>query len=293
MLLLRNNSRFTTRHTILKKALTTGAAVLATGTVGHLSTSKASATPSTLGFYPSTDIYGRGVFHYDADSYGRATRADAAVTTGLTYGIGPDRDGIFGRSEVGLDYTLSLGGVAPSSFGVEGQKRLTGNIKTQLFNNDASATRVVAGIWGIGDAEIFAPNVAYVTGSRSFQFGRVHLGLARSLSDRSVVATPSGNSDRTNLHLGYDRYFANNKLQFAVDYYSGKSGYSGIQPTLYYYINDKANFGLGLMRFNDSTVAPARNQVYLCFDYNFGGSTPPVVETTPTPETAPGAPATN
>lgn len=263
------------------------------GAVGHLSTPKAAATPSTLGFYPSTDVYGRGVFHFDADSYGRATRADAAVTGGLTYGIGPDRDGIFGRTEVGLDYIFSLGGAAPSSFGVQGEKRLLGNIKTQLFNNDASATRVVAGVWGIGDADIFAPNVAYVTGSKSFEFGRVHLGLARSLSDRGVVATPAGESDRTNLHLGYDRYFANNKLQFAVDYYSGKSGYSGIQPTLYYYVNDKANFGLGLFRLNDSSVLPTRNQVYICFDYNFGGATAPVAAPAPIPETAPGAPATN
>lgn len=197
---------------------------------------------------------------------------------------------MFGRSEFGFDYVLGLGGVTPNSLGISTGKRLLFNAKTQLFNSDKSGTRVVAGVWGLGNKSIFAPNVGYVTGSKTLGFGRVHLGLARSLAKSATVATPDGNSDRTNLQLGYDRYITP-KLQFAADYYSGKSGYSGFQPTLYYYVNDKADFGLGYFRLNDKSVTPTRNQVYVCFDYNFGG--PPSAASAPVPETAPGAPATN
>lgn len=48
------------------------------------SSEKAMATPSTLGFHPSTDIYGKGIKHLDVDSYGKGLNADASVTTGLT-----------------------------------------------------------------------------------------------------------------------------------------------------------------------------------------------------------------
>jgi hypothetical protein len=267
------------------KKLILSAALAATVVGAGLST-RANATPATLGFYPATDIYGPGTFHLDVDTYGKGVNADAIVSSGLTYGIG-DKDGAFGRSEVGLDYVLSLAGAAPSTLGIKAGKRLLFNAKTQLFNNSESGTRVVAGVWGVGNKAIFAPNVGYITGSKTFEFGRVHLGLAHSFAKKATVATPAGNADRTNLQLGFDRYITP-KLQFAADFYSGKSGYSGFQPTLYYYINDKADFGLGYMRFNDQTVTPKRNQIYACFDYNFGGG-----GSTPAPETAPAAPATN
>lgn len=248
---------------------------------------KAEATPSTLGFYPSTDVYGKNNFHLDVDTYGQGVRTDFP-TVGLTYGIGPDTSGFFGRSEIGADYFLTQ---AQTSGG--NAARLFGNAKTQIFDNPTSGTRAVVGVWGLGSKRIFAPSVGYILGSKTFDFGRVHLGIAHAFADRDTVSTPNGHSSRTNLQLGYDRYFAGNKLQFAVDFYSGKSSYSGIQPTLYYYINPQANFGIGLFRLNDSSVQP-RNQVYLCFDYNFGKGAPkdPAPEA-PTPETAPAAPATN
>lgn len=244
----------------------------------------ASATPSTLGFYPSTDIYGKGTFHLDVDSYGRGLKTDASTSVGLTYGFGPEKEGLFGRTEVGADYLLSLGGASPNLFGASGTDRLTFNAKTQIFNNAESGTRLVAGVWGFGNKIVFAPNIGYIAGSKSFKFGRLTAGVAHSFAKDATVATPAGNADRTNLHLAYDKAI-NSKLSFAVDYYSGKSGYSGVQPTLYYAVNDKASFGLGVMRFNDSSVGPSRNQVYACFDYNFGGS-PATAE----PAAAPAAP---
>ncbi len=45
---------------------------------------QACATPSTLGFYPSTDIYSKGTFHLDVDSYGRVVKTDSSTSIGLT-----------------------------------------------------------------------------------------------------------------------------------------------------------------------------------------------------------------
>ncbi|HEX8551999.1 MAG TPA: hypothetical protein VF681_10655 [Abditibacteriaceae bacterium] len=278
----------------LTKTLALGTLVLAAGA----SLNPASATPATLGFYPATDIYGPGNFHLDVDSYGRGVRGDVGVSTGITYGIG-DRDGAFGRSEVGFDYYLSAGGGQPINLSTGGRlstsKRFLLNAKTQLFNNSENGTRVVAGVWGVGSKDFGAPNVAYVSGSKTFDFGRVHLGLANNFAGKiggTRVTNLGGDDTKFSVSAGYDRYITP-KLQFAVDYYSGKNSYAGIQPTLYYYINDKANFGLGLFRLNSKNANP-RNQLYICFDYNFGGTAPaPVVDAAPIPETAPAAPASN
>lgn len=232
------------------------------------------ATPATLGFYPASDIYSKGTYHLDVDSYGRNTKMDAVTSVGLTGGLG-DKDGILGRSEIGVDYLMSAGGGTPvdpdTGNSLSGSKRFLLNAKTQLYNNDEKGVRLVAGVWGVGSKKIYAPNVAYVLGSKSFEWGRVHVGVAHSLARKETIATPAGNDDRTFLHLAYDRPITK-KLSFAVDWYSGKSAISGVQPSLYYAVNDKASFGVGLMRFNDKSVAPSRNQLYLCFDYNFGKS---------------------
>lgn len=225
----------------------------------------AAATPATLGFYPATDIYGKGTMHLDFDSYGRGIKADGLVSSGLTYGIGPDTDKAFGRSEIGFDYLLSAAGGTPA---IDTGKRFLFNAKTQLYNNDATGTRVVIGGWGLGNKQAGAPGIVYLTGSKTFEFGRVHLGVAQSLANKAIITAGPGEDDKTSISLGYDKMLTD-KLQFAVDMYTGKNLYSGIQPTLYYYINDKANFGLGLMRFNSKNVGPSRNQVYVCFDYNF------------------------
>lgn len=264
---------------------------VAAGVLGSL-VKPAAATPATLGFYPATDIYGKGVFHLDVDTYGRGAKTDALTSVGLTYGIG-EKDGLFGRSEIGADYVLSLGGATPIDLSdplgraTSGRKRFLLNAKTQLYNNDENGVRLVTGFWGVGDDDLFAPNVGYVAGSKSFKWGRVHVGVAHAF-DKANVTTLAGNDDTTYLQLGYDKMLTK-KLQFAVDYYSGKSAISGVQPTLYYYVNDKASFGLGLMRFNDQSIAPTRNQTYICFDYNFGGGGSAPAETTaPTGAPEPG-----
>ena len=62
---------------------------------------------------------------------------------------------------------------------------------------------------------------------------------------------------------------------------------------MYYYINEKSDFGLGYFRLNDSN-APVQDQFYLCFDYNFDfKKSAEVVTPAPAPETNPANPATN
>ena len=250
--------------------------------IASLAARPAHATPSTLGFYPSTDIYGPQTFHFDADTYQSSDFKNGVFSSsGITYGLGKETNGPFGRTEIGADYNFGSSG--PLTF----SKRIFGNAKTQLFNNNASQTRVVAGAWGLGDSTL-NPNYIYLLGSKNFaSVGRVHVGVAHGLAKNYFAGT-----GRTSLQLGYDRYITP-KLQFAVDYYSGKGPASGVQPTLYYYINDRADFGLGYFRLNDSALSN-RNQVYVCFDYNFDFKRP-VQSTTaaPAPETSTQSPATN
>lgn len=264
-------------HNLFVKKLVLGAAVGAVALSAGLSARPAQATPATLGFYPATDIYGPGVFHLDVDTYGHGIKADAFQSTGVTYGIG-DGSGVFGRSEIGFDYTLSAGGNKPINGSTGGllstTKRFAFNAKTQLWDNSAKGERVVGGVWGVGSKDAGAPNVGYIEGSKTFGFGRIHLGVAQNFAGKigGVRVTDLGtDNDKFSVSAGFDRYITP-KVQFAVDYYTGKNSYAGAQPTLYYYVNDKADFGLGLYRLNSKNAA-IRNQVYICFDYNFGGKT--------------------
>jgi len=54
-------------------------------------------------------------------------------------------------------------------------------------------------------------------------------------------------------------------------------------------VDDKANFQVGYIRYNDSTIAP-RTQVYGGFNYDFGGAPPYRVEGERRPEDGPLAP---
>lgn len=233
------------------KFLAAGLAVL----VSAFAASTASATPSTLGFYPSTDIYGRGNFHLDVDNYAADDLESDLPSVGLTYGFGNDTSRPLGRNEVGFDYFFG----DADNIG----DKLTFNIKTQLFDDSDKGVRVVAGGWGLGSTDAAAPNYLYLLGSKTFDFGRVHLGVAHALNDDVVT------EDKTSLHVAYDRLLSS-RLQFAVDYYTGEGELSGVQPSLYYSINPNASFGLGYFVPNNG----GDNSIYLSFDYNFGAPAP-------------------
>lgn len=281
---MRNNLKAVSRN---RKALVLGAAFSAlAASIG--SPKPAQATPAGLTLYPATDIYGKGNFHFDADLFSDRGRESALTSFGLSYGLGPDRDGIFGRSEIGIDYVT--GGTATSGPDIDFEKRFLVNAKTQLYNNDDSAVRVVAGLWGFGSRgdfanTVFPPNVVYVLGSKAFDFGRFHLGFARITQKETFITTPAGNDDRNMVQYGFDKVFAGGKFQFTFDGWTGKNAYAAQAPGLIYYINDKAAVQLGYIRYNDESAFPARNQVYFGFDYNFGGSAP-----TPPAEAQPAQP---
>ena len=276
--------------------LTLSAAALLTIGFAASAPRLAQATPSGLGAFPSTDIYAKNTLHYDADTY-QSTSLDQNVltTSGLVYGFGPEKDGVAGRTEAGFDFNFGAPGKV--SFG----KRIFGNLKTQLYNNDKSQIRVVAGGWLLGDSKA-NPNYLYLLGAKNFaKIGRFHVGYAYAASKNLFQSnnTPAVNGTvstrtvgRSSLQLGYDKFIVP-KLQFCIDYYSGKGPFSGTQPSLYYYVNETTDFGLGYFRANNRDISP-RNQIYLCFDHNFDFNKK-VTPTTgaPAPETNPANPATN
>lgn len=228
----------------------------------------ANATGSGLSNYPSTDIYPKGNLHYDADYFASTNgKTGNFSSTGLEYGVGPERDGLFGRTELGLDFANTGG----ESFG----NRLFFNAKTQLFNNADSGLRATLGVYGVGSRRSGAANWVNLLGSKAFSFGRITFGGAHALRKSAVTGS------RSVFQLGYDKAI-NDKFIFAADYQSGKGQF--ISPGIIYLINDKAGVELSYLR-GGTDVAP-RNQIYFGFDYNFGKVYAP-----PTTENAPAGPA--
>lgn len=256
----------------MRRILGAGVAVAALG----MGMRPALATPATLGFFPSTDTYADKSFHLDVDSYRLKNFSGPSFdTAGLTYGIG-ETDKAFGRSEIGFDYVSS----GTNKF----SNRLLFNGKTQIYNNPESTLKAVAGVWLLGSKGSGAANVGYLLGSKAFKFGRIHAGVAHAFRDQ-------GGNTETFLQLGYDKAITS-KLSFAADFYSGRGPLSGIQPTLYYAVNDKASFGIGYFINREPSGAPKNDQLYLCFDYNFGGApaqqeAQPVSPATGTPPATP------
>ena len=251
-----------------------------------LASRPAHALPSSLGFYPSTDIYTKGNIHLDVYSYNSTKFDQNFPAQGITYGVGPDKTGVIGRTEVGYDYAFGNGSL---SFG----KRISFNAKTQLFNDDKQQIRVVAGGWILGDSAT-NPNYGYLLASKNVnKIGRFHVGYAHGFS-KGVFVAASGNgraSGRDSLQLSYDRLITP-KLQFVTDFYSGKGPYAGVQPTVYYSVNDKASFGLGYFRTNNRSFASAsRDQIYVSFAYNFDFNKPAPVPANSNPGPATGGEA--
>jgi len=277
-------------HSMKKHFQLVAAALLVAG-AATIAARPAHALPSGLGAFPSTDMYSKGNIHFDADSY-TSTNLKTSVlpTQGLTYGIGPDKNGVLGRSEAGYDVNFNspTSNNGQLSFG----NRIFFNAKTQLYNDDKREIRVVTGGWLLGSASS-NPNYVYLLGSKNFkQIGRIHVGYAYGLT-KGLFNTTSGSGDtaitrapgRSSLQLGYDRLITP-KLQFVADYYSGKSPFAGVQPTVYYSVNDKASFGVGYFRLNNRQ-APVKDQIYFAFAYNFDFN-----KAAPTPGSSNPSPAT-
>lgn len=240
--------------------------------VGALSAPAAHASGSGLGFYPTADIYPSGNFHFDADSFGNGLRTDLSNSVGLEYGFGSERDGLFGRNEIGFDYLASGFGNNSAS------KRVALNFKTQLYNNSDKNERVSIGFTGMGNRANFGSTNVSLLSYKGFSFGRVHAGLWKNIENGN------GGSNTSGLHLGFDRSIGKSTI-IGVDYRSGPTGV--IAPCVIYNINDKAGVELALGIANNSNVSP-RTTTYLAFDYNFDFKkrnvspvNPPNLDTTP------------
>ncbi|MDQ3812791.1 MAG: hypothetical protein M3347_02435 [Armatimonadota bacterium] len=267
VLQLRNN-----RISRIGNVVFTGAALVTMGAALSATAGKALATDSGLGFYNATDIYPKGNFHLDVDTFGRGIRTDVGTSVGLEYGLGPDRDGIFGRTEFGFDYSVSPSGASP-------EDRILFNVKTQLYNNDASKIRATAGLSGLGTKNATAAYTATLLGSKAFEFGRVHAGLFKNIERNNSGV------DNAGVQLAFDKAITP-RVIVGADWRSGRFGF--LAPFLIWNMNDKAGFEVGIGRANKSSVVP-RHQTYIAFDYNFDfGNAHPAPPSTPAAPAGPG-----
>ena len=260
------------QNTFLRSASVVAGAALCALTLGLGTVQTAHATDSGLGFYPTADIYPSGNYHFDADSFGSGLKTDVANSVGLEYGFGGDRDGLFGRNEVGFDYLVS--GFAND----RASDRVALNFKTQLYNNTAKTERISLGFGGLGSSQTFTSTNIRLLGYKGFSFGRIHAGVFKDIKRRS------GGSDTGGIQLGFDRSVGKS-LIVGGDYRSGPSGF--LAPCVIYNINDKAGIEVCVGFANNSNVSP-RTQTYLAFDYNFDFKkgdvspvNPPNLDTTP------------
>jgi hypothetical protein len=243
----------------VRKAALAGVAVAA----GVAMARPAAATPSGLINLPSTDIYEQGTIHLDVD-YVRflkdnGLKADDQLGAGLTYGLGPGTDRIFGRSEVGFDYNVNRLAGAASGLG----KNVFFNAKTQLYNNDEQGLRATLGIFNVGD-ESSSYRPIYLNASKNFgdKIGRVHLGYLRTL------ANDINPGDRNAFQIAYERKITD-KLLFLTEYGTGNGPFGALGASLAYYIDARSAVQLAYSRLNSSAFAQ-RNFIYVGYDINFG-----------------------
>jgi hypothetical protein len=251
-----------------KAILSTGAALFAL-TALLVTAGKADADNDSLVGYPSTAIYANHEFHWSFDSLGRALKANAIILSGLDYGFGPDKKGLLGRTEFGFDYILSAGGREPD---VDIPKRLIWNFKTQLYDSNARGVRAVVGVYAYGSGDVGAPDIGYLMASKAYKWGKVQVGIAHAFGKKLFLTTPSGNADRTYFQLAFQRRIVG-RLFGAFNFYTGNSTQSRFAPGMTYFFDKayKSDIAVGVLHFNDSSVQPARNLIYLGFGYSFGG----------------------
>jgi len=236
----------------------------------------ANATPSGLIVNPSTDIYSKGTLHLDVD-YNRfrlpggpaaGSSSDDSLSVGLTYGLGPDNDKPFGRTELGFDVSpIRTGsGAGKLSFG----DSLVFNIKTQLYNNPEQQIRLVTGLAGFGDGN--STRLGYLAVSKNFgDPGRVHLGVSRTFNDFPDVNAPATNKKYTQFQAAYEKLLSD-KLLFLAEYNSGSGPFGTTGASLVYNLNDRSGVQLAYIRYNGGFVRRniVKDGIYLAYDVNFG-----------------------
>jgi len=260
----------------LPLGLLTAAAVL-------LTPLPARADGNSLIGYPQANVTPRNGFHFDWDTVGIRARTNVFSSAGITFGLGSgllgredksDKDGILGRTEIGVDYLLTAGGVVPTFASTH--DRFYFNFKTQLYNNDKTGTRVVVGGYNIGVNELGTSRDLYVlTSKEDRRLGKLQFGIAHAFGTEAGLMTPAGNADRTYLQVSYNRHIWQ-RLYGAYAGYTGLSSQSRKSVALAYYLDNtyKGSFAIGYLRYNDDSVRPGRDQIYFGFDYDWGGPRP-------------------
>jgi hypothetical protein len=239
----------------------------------------ARADGNSLIGYPQTNILGRNAFHFDFDTVGVRANSNVFSGAGVTWGLGSsllgrkdksDKSGFLGRSEIGVDYLLSAGPFVPTF--VKARQRFFFNFKMQLYDDPASQTRVVVGGYNLGSASLAAARELYVLASKTRSWGKLQVGLTHAFGPEAGLITPAGHADRTYVQVSYNRHL----WQRLFGAYAGQTGLSTQSRqsvALAYYLDDtyKGSFAIGILRYNDRSIAPSRHQVYFGFDYDWGG----------------------
>jgi hypothetical protein len=245
---------------------------------------QARADGNSLIGYPQTNILAKKAFHVDWDTVGVRAGTNVFSAIGITYGLGSglrgrngdgsDKNGILGRSEIGIDYLLTAGPNVATF--VPTNERFYLNFKTQLYQDDSTKTRVVAGVYNLGANSLATARELYLLVSEDRPWGKIQVGVTHAFGKEEGLKTPAGNADRTYFQLSYNRHIWQ-RLFGAFAGYSGKSTQSRQSVALAYYVDNsyKGSFAIGYLFYNDKSVRPSRNQVYFGFDYGFGGPAKP------------------
>jgi hypothetical protein len=232
----------------------------------------------------STAILPQDKFRLELITVGNGLKTDGHTAVGLIYGFGPDKPRPFGRWEAGVEYVLSAGPFSGSAIpqstnpslpvtglppAISTGQRAFWNIKTQLYDNPETGVRVALGGYLLGSSKARAGNLGFLAISKQTKkYGYFHTGWVHSFSPRAVRNTPAGNGDRDYFQLDY-AYPVLPRLIAGFNFYTGNAEASVFFPAIIYFLtpNYDSSITIGDFRWNDSSVRPTRDQIYIQFDY--------------------------
>jgi hypothetical protein len=200
------------------------------------------ATPSTLVFIPSTDVQAPRSTHLTFDSYftfdnkpGSSTTTD----TGLTWG--------FKKFEVGFDHI----GSTDDPFLL--------NAKYQILPEKGKNPALAIGGYNFGGSDnSLAGNLWYGLVSKTFEFGRLHLGYQKADEDRVP-------EDDSMVMLGWDKQFTP-KWWGCVDYASGDSAFGALSLGVAYSFASNTSVIFGYDFYNNNDI---EDTITVQLDINF------------------------
>lgn len=250
-----------------------GVALAALALCGLTST-VASATPSTQIWIPSTDVQAYKTFHLGFDTYIRANTNDDGSRTAPVVVIGPTV-GILPfqkiQAEVGFD-VISAGGDA-DKYPLYGHFKL-GTPEDSLFKLSPA---VAVGMYNIGTKSGDArqgelatnQDIAYALVARTIPvIGRLSAGYFAG--NKKVLLDENGNSDEKGILLSWDRTMTeiSDKLWVAVDYQGTQSALGALSFGVSWAFAKNVSVILGYDIYNKKATG-GENTVTMQLDINF------------------------